>query len=219
MEKLTDPEIKKVLKLNEETIIRLTRDIFKDLHATSKESIANRELKDYLKPSDLKVNLIGGESEQEQEQMMRVQAAVIDAVLEVFKRMEYKDDPPESISISSGSLFLPSKEDVPACYGFEEKGEPGRIYVSINGCKKAYGDNSSIPDYVASAAYAAHEAVEHVNNMRGIDLLTSPSKLSSNIHGEAATEQEANKMARKIIREKFGWTVYFGDEKECQKQL
>ena len=213
MEKPIDFSVKRTLESNKETIIKLTRDISEALHVASKEATVTKERKEYLAPSDLKMNLVG-KGKENQEQMMRIQAAVMDVVLDVFKRMEYKDSPPESINISSGSLFLPSGEDVPACYGFDEKGKPGRIYVSVSGCKKAYGDGSPIPDYVASAAYAAHEAVEHVNNVRGIDLLTSPSKLSNDIHGKAATEQEANKMARKIIREKFGWTVYFGDEQE-----
>ncbi|MBU1051743.1 MAG: hypothetical protein KJ718_04265 [Nanoarchaeota archaeon] len=215
METPTDPKIEEVLMSNEETIIRLTEDISEALHVVPQEANATKEKGDYLKPSNLEMKLVGV-SEKNQEQIKRAQAAIVDAVLEVFKRMDYKNSPPESINISSGALLLPSGEDVPACYGYNEKGKPGRIYVSVSGSKVSFA-GSLIPDYVAAAAFAAHEAVEHVNNMQGTELLTSQSKIPSDVHREAATEKMANETARKIIQEKYGWTVHFGDEQGGQK--
>ena len=74
----------------------------------------------------------------------------------------------------------------------------------------SYGP-SEIPINIATAAFAAHEAVEHVNNMRGRNLLTSQKKLSHAEH-VAETEDEANSIAREIVSKRFGWTIKFGDE-------
>lgn len=135
---------------------------------------------------------------------------IIDTVKNVFVRMGYDGDPPETISVSQGAVLLPSGEKTMACYGYDETGKPGRIYLSIEESQAAFS-NSEIPLNIAAAAYVAHEAVEHVNNMRGKKLLSSHKLLSHEEH-QAETEDEANAIAREVISEQYGWTIRFGDE-------
>mgnify|MGYP001589208408 FL=1 len=139
--------------------------------------------------------------------------AVVDAVTEVFKKMDFAGQPPEIISISQGAVVLPDGEEIESCYNFdpEKKGKPGKILVSAEKSKDAF-KGSDIPIEVATAAFAAHEAVEHVNHMKGKELLIGSSIIPSQIHAKSPTENEANLIAREVIKNLFGWTVYFGDE-------
>jgi len=137
-------------------------------------------------------------------------AEVVDTMKDVFIRLGYQDEPPEIVSISQGAVILPSGEEIEACYGYDQPGVPGRIYVSTEGSKKSFG-KSKIPVHVAAAAFAAHEAVEHVNNMRGKTLLSSHKKIKPEDH-TSDTEVEANRIAREIVGIRYGWTVKFGDE-------
>jgi hypothetical protein len=136
---------------------------------------------------------------------------VTEAVAEVFRRMKYQGEPPEVISISQGAVVLPSGEKIEACYSFDEKLKPGKILVSTELSKKAFGE-SPLPVEITTTAFTAHEAVEHVNHMRGIDLLSSQSKVPTEAHSKSETEREANQTAREVIEDLYGWTVYFGDE-------
>lgn len=135
---------------------------------------------------------------------------VVSTVKEVFREMNYLGEPPEIVSISEGAVLLPSGEEMAGVYGYDAPEVPGRIYLSSTRSKQSFG-NSPIGINIATAAFAAHEAVEHVNNMRGKKLLSSHKKLSKEEH-KSETEDEANQIARKIIERKYGWTVRFGDE-------
>jgi hypothetical protein len=138
---------------------------------------------------------------------------VTDAITEVFKRKGFKGELPEAVSISQGAVVLPSGEEIEACYNFDtdNPGKPGKILVSAEKSKSAFGD-SAIPIEVATAAFAAHEAVEHINYITGEKLLTSSSKIPVDEHATSNTEKEANSIAREVIEDLYGWTVYFGDE-------
>lgn len=138
-------------------------------------------------------------------------ACVDQAVRAVFRKMRYQGKPPETVSISQGAVVLPSKEEVEACYTYNQNLEPGKILVSSELSKIAFGE-SSIPTEVATAAFAAHEAAEHVSFMRGESLLSGQSKISTEIHAKSETDQEANRTAREVISELYGWEIYFGDE-------
>jgi len=131
-------------------------------------------------------------------------------VKDVFIRLGYNGEPPEFVSISQGVVLLPSGEEVEACYGYDAPKTPGRIYVSSEKSKASFKD-SGIPIEVATAAFAAHEAVEHVNHMKGKELLSSHRKLKPEEH-KSETEDEANSIAREIIEKRYRWTVRFGDE-------
>lgn len=139
--------------------------------------------------------------------------AVIGVIEEVFKRKGFKGKPPEAVSVSQGPVTLPSGEEIAACYNFDTDtpDKPGKILVSTEMSKGAFG-NSTIPIEVATAAFAAHEAVEHTNYMTGEKLLTSASKIPVDEHSASKTENEANSIAREVIKDLYGWIVYFGDE-------
>lgn len=138
-------------------------------------------------------------------------SSVTETTGEVFKRMNYQGEPPEAISISQGAVVLPSGEKIEACYSYNDKLKPGKILVSTEFSKKAFGE-SPLPTEMATAAFVAHEAVEHVNHMRGKDLLSSQSKVPTEAHSKSKTEQEANKIAREVIGDLYGWIIYFADE-------
>ena len=131
----------------------------------------------------------------------------------VFRRMNYKGEPPEVVSISQGAVVLPSGEEIEACYSIDinKKLKPGKILISTELSKKAFGE-SYIPTEIATAAFVAHEAVHHVNHMRGKEQLMSGSRIPTDIHALSKTEQEANQIAREVIENLYGLTVYFGDE-------
>ena len=157
----------------------------------------------WLTDKDIKTRLIGDVPKDTERE-------VVSTVLDVFKKMNFKGPAPEIVSLSQGAVILPSGEEIEASYSYVKPKVPGRIYVSTEKSKTAFGD-SNIPIGVATAAFAAHEAVEHVNHMRGRKLLSSPRKLSPEKH-KSDTEDEANSIAREVIKERSGWTVYFGDE-------
>lgn len=144
----------------------------------------------------------------------RVSGALVDEVVstirEVFNTMGYNGELPEVVSVSQGAVLLPSGEEIEACYSYDKPKVPGRIYISTERSKSAFG-RSSIPIEVASAAFAAHEAVEHVNHMRGRTLLSSNRRLKPEEH-KTETEDEANRIARKVIERRYNWRVRFGDE-------
>lgn len=153
--------------------------------------------------SELKTRIIGEVSDS-------LVKEVVGTIRNVFEIMNYSGDPPEFVSISQGAVILPSGERIEACYGHDAPKVPGRIYVSTQRSKAAFG-NSGIPIAIATSAFAAHEAAEHVNHMRGKTLLNSHRKLKPEEH-KAETEDEANRIARGVIEKRYGWTVRFGDE-------
>ena len=160
-----------------------------------------KELKGY--PHEIKTRIIGTVENS-------LVGEVVGSIKDVFNKMDYSGEPPEIVSISQGAVVLPSNEEIEASYGYDEPKVPGRIYVSTEKSKAAFG-KSKIPITVATAAFAAHEAVEHVNHMRGKQLLSSHRKLKPEEH-KAETETEANNIAREIIKKRYDWTVKFGDE-------
>ncbi len=168
----------------------------------SEDSLSKQEIKKVY-PHEIKTRIVGKVSKQ-------VIKDVVNCVKDVFELTDYNGPPPEMISISEGSVVLSSGDEVEACYGYDDPQIPGRIYVSSEKSKGSFG-SSDIPIGVAAGAFAAHEAMEHVNHMRGKTLLSSHKKLTAEEH-HTDTEDEANQIARKVVEARFGWTVYFGDE-------
>jgi hypothetical protein len=156
-------------------------------------------------PFELKTKVLGNVNQ-------KIVDEVANTIKDVFVDMGYMDMPPLEISISDGGIQLQSGNILPACYEMLEPDRtiPGRILLSSRETKKCFGD-SEIPGYVATAAFAAHEAVEHVNHMRGKKLLMSGAAIAPEDH-KADTEIEANETAREVIEKRYGWTVHFGDE-------
>lgn len=144
----------------------------------------------------------------------KTKEVVTRTIKEVFKKKKFIGEPPEIVSISQGAVILPSGEEIVACYDCDTKDNnvPGRILVSAEKAKKSFG-RVNIPIEIATAAFVAHEAVEHVNHMRGVKLLNNTSIIPTNVHRDSATEQEANSIAREVISNLYNHTVYFGDEK------
>jgi len=167
-----------------------------------------QELDRQLDKKDLKIILLGRVPK-------RVGEAVADVTLDVFKKMDFNGVPPKKISISDGSVILPSGEEVPSCYeGDEEPKKPGNILISYTSCEKSFSwiDRIRIPDYVRVAAYAAHEAVHHVQVMKGEKTLGSSKMIPIEIHVKEKSEQEANRIAKEVIAERYGWGIIFGGE-------
>jgi hypothetical protein len=136
---------------------------------------------------------------------------VLDTITEVFKRKDYTGVPPSIVSISQGAVVLPSKEEIPGCYNFFEKNKPGNILISAGLAKTAILEKN-IPIEVATAAVAAHEAMEHVNFMAGRIGPHSGHKIPWEIHSASITEKEANSVAREVIRDLYGYTIHFAEE-------
>jgi len=162
-----------------------------------------KELRSQLNRKDIKTVLIGKISK-------RVERAAVDTVLGVFKKMKFNGLPPKEIVISEGPIMLPEGGKALACYDFDTP--PGTIRLSLELSRAEFEGPDRIPDEIAVAACAAHEAVEHVNVMKGKKTLSSRSAIPLEIHAATKSEKEANKIAREVLEEKYGWKVYFGEE-------
>ncbi len=145
---------------------------------------------------------------------------VTNTVKDVFDYMKYQGEPPQRIVIWEDGLKLPSGEPIAGAYGFDKQGEPGFIKIDVKLAQKQFKTTDiPLPAEVAVAIVAAHEAVEHVNFMRGKPVLISNSIVSTEVHRNSKTEQEANRTAREIIRRRYGRVVYFGDELTPKNKL
>ncbi|MDO8488312.1 MAG: hypothetical protein Q7S31_03280 [bacterium] len=133
----------------------------------------------------------------------------LETVIEVLNEMNYVGTPPR-VLITDTAAVLASGEEASAFYRFNGAGH-GLIRLGVERILKM--TRGTAPDSVKVALWAAHEAVEHVNHMRGKELLLVTSVISPEIHAKAKSEQEANEIAKAVLRKRYKVDATFDEEK------